>query len=189
MRNRLIHPRTRRRQGFTLLELVLVMLLIALALSVAAPSLRGFLSGSKSRDAATQLLSVMQWARGRSAAEARVYRLTVSVQDRSYQVTAQEGEQFVETGSEFGQVFTVPEGMTVQFARALQQAPLQGQVQRPPTPAAAGGVGDFIDFHPDGRNDPASIRLSDDQGSVYIVESPSPAEPYRILSREEASKR
>jgi type II secretion system protein H len=189
MRHRPVHPERRRHHGFTLMELVLVMLLIALSLAVAAPSLRGFVSGSKSRDAATHLLSMLQWARGRSAADARVYRLTVNSQERTYQVTVQEGEQFVETGNEFGQVFELPEGLAIQFTRGATAMPVQGQIQRPQMRTAASGVGDFIDFHPDGRNDPASIRLSDDQGSVYIIESPSAAEPYRILSREEAAKR
>jgi prepilin-type N-terminal cleavage/methylation domain-containing protein len=189
MRTHPNHPERRIRRGFTLLELVLVMLLIAISLSVAAPSLRGFLSGSKSRDAATHLLSVMQWARGRAAAEARIYRLNISAQDGSYQVMVQQGEQFVESPSDFGQVFAIPDGMTMQFVRGMPQNPLPGAVQRPPARAAASGVGDFIDFHPDGRNDPASVRLADDQGSVYIIESPSPAEPFRILSREETSQR
>ena len=49
-----------RQSGFTLLELILVMVIICTALALAAPSLNGWARGSKMRDAvSTMILSVI----------------------------------------------------------------------------------------------------------------------------------
>src|SRR5689334_7809781 len=78
--------------GFTLLELVLVMLLLTIIVATAMPSLRGFTGWSRMRDGVSQVVSLAQYARARSAAEAAVYKLNVS--GRAYWLSVQEGEQF-----------------------------------------------------------------------------------------------
>jgi prepilin-type N-terminal cleavage/methylation domain-containing protein len=162
---------TRLRLGFTLFELVIVMVVIATLIAIAMPAVRGFWSGTRSRDATTELLATMQYARAKSAAEARIYRLTLDVDNAAYQLSVQDGVDFVDTGTEFGQVIALPEGMRMEVVR-LGLTP--------------DGVGQ-IDFHPDGRCDTAAVRLTEPDGTVTTIASLSPAEPFRILKPEEAA--
>jgi prepilin-type N-terminal cleavage/methylation domain-containing protein len=158
--------------GFTLFELVIVMVVVATLVAISMPSLRGFWSGSRSRDAATEFLAVTQWARAKSAAEARIYRLSLDATNGDYQLTVQEGVEFVETGDEFGQIHSLPEGMRMEVVRLGL------------TPDAVGQ----IDFHPDGRCDVAAIRLTEPDGTVTTIASLSPAEPFRILTAAETQQ-
>ena len=157
--------------GFTLLELVLVMVLLATVLAMAVPSLRGFAAGSRARDATSQLVALAQYAKHRAAAESRVYRLNGD--GDSYWLTMQDGDEFIPTGTDMGRVFTLPPGLRVELAAAGLTA------------AADAG----IEFHPDGRTDTARLRLLDDRtGAVTTIASPSPAEPFRVLSAAEADR-
>lgn len=154
-------PRSRAR-GFTLLELVLVMLLLTTILAMAAPSLRGFAASSRSRDAATQFVALTQYARARAAADARVYRLNVDAADNAYYLTVQDGLEFVRLGNDFGRVFSLPANTRLDLT------------------TDRGGT--TIDFHPDGRGAAAVIRLVDlDRMDVTTIASMSPAEPFRVL--------
>jgi Tfp pilus assembly protein FimT len=159
------------RTAFTLFELVLVLVMVSVLMGVAAPSLRGFLAGSRSRDAANQLLSLTSWARARAIADCTIYRLVIDPQSGAYGLLVQEGEQFVPTGTDFGQTFSLPDGMRLEFTRADHLM-----------------VGNWIDFHPSGRTDAATIRLTNTLNELTIIQCPSPAESFRILTNEEASR-
>ena len=164
--------RPHRPDGFTLFELVIVMVVVATLVAITMPSLRGFWSGSRSRDAATEFLAVTQWARAKAASEARIYRLLLDAANGDYQLTVQDGVDFVETGNEFGQLHSLPEGMRMEVARMGL------------TPDAVGQ----IDFHPDGRCDVAVIRLTEPDGTITTIASLSPAEPFRILTPAETQQ-
>lgn len=147
------------------------MLVISTLVAIAMPAVRGFWSGSRSRDAATELLATMQYARAKSAVEARVYRLNLDPDAGAYQLSVQDGVDFVETGTEFGQVIQLPQGMRLEVVRLGLTPDDVGQ----------------IDFHPDGRCDTAAVRLTEPDGTVTTIASLSPAEPFRILKPEEAA--
>ena len=174
----LASARRRRRAGFTLVELVLVLVVLCVVLGMAVPQLKGFLTGSSTRDAATQLVALTQYARGKAAAESRTYRLTFDPAAGEYQLTAQEagnGGAFAPLGSDFGRTFTLPTRRTVELTRPGAAGT-----------AAAGTAGpNDIDFRPDGSCDPAVIRLTDGDGIVTLVAAPSPAEPFRLMTAQE----
>src|SRR4051812_2843876 len=96
--------------GFTLLELVLVMMIIATVLAAAAPRLTGWSRGTKLRDAGDQFLSLTKYARTQAIADCRVYRLNVDAGQGAYWLTIQQGQQFANLGSDFGRIFLVPDG-------------------------------------------------------------------------------
>lgn len=161
-------------RGFTLLELVLVMLLISAMLAVAVPSLRGFLGGTRARDTVTQIVSLAQFAKARSAAEAKIYRLNVEA--NTYWLTAQQdgGPEFVELGSDFGRRFELPANVRLEVV---------------PPPA---GVGTFapgtVTFYPDGRTNTGLFRLTDEAERVTLLGCPSPSESFRVVTPEEAER-
>jgi prepilin-type N-terminal cleavage/methylation domain-containing protein len=151
------------RRGFTLLELVIVLVLIGTVLAMAAPSLRGFFAGRRTANAAAQILALTKLARSRAAAEGRIYRLNVDPEGRTYWLTARRGGAFLEPGSEWGQRFDLPDGVSASIEAAV-----------------ADGTPTYVQFYPSGASDEARVLLEDRSGEVLEVRCPSPGEPFRI---------
>src|SRR4051794_6916852 len=76
--------------GFTLIELILVMLLLTIIVGTAMPMLSGFLPWARSRDAVANLVALAQYARSKAATDAKVYRL--GADGASCWVEVQDGE-------------------------------------------------------------------------------------------------
>jgi prepilin-type N-terminal cleavage/methylation domain-containing protein len=154
-------PKALTPKAFTLLELVLVMLLISIALAVSAPSLRGFWAGTKSKNAATQIVALTKWARSKAVARGTVYRLNFS--NGQYGVTMQDQQNFVAADSSIGQTFDLPEGVQLEVKRN------------------DGADGDHLDFFPDGTCDVATITMKEPDGSQLQITCASPTEGYKLL--------
>lgn len=163
-------PRIFRARAFTLFELVLVMVVITAALAIAAPALRGFAHGARMRDASTQFLAMCHWARTQAVSTARIHRLQVDLNAPQYRVMVQRGDQFVSPANDFGQVFVMPEGYRVTVTRA------------------DGVPGNYIDFYPTGRTDPARVQILADDGEATLIECPTPAETYRVVASGEVAR-
>src|SRR5437016_4959262 len=109
-------PNARRNfRGFTLLELVLVMVVACLALAIVAPSLSRWSKGAQLRDAADQFVAITRLARARAVAESTTYRLNINSQEGTYQLTMDNGSGFVQLQSSWGRTFPVPEGAQLQL--------------------------------------------------------------------------
>jgi len=157
-----VRPAAGARAGFSLMELILVMVVMCVALAAAAPSLRGYFASRQVWDAAGQMVALTQYARSRAAAEGRVYRLNVDTKDGQYWLTAQTSAGFETLGSEFGRVFALPAGA------AMEWAPDEGtNVTR-----------EWISFYPDGRSEAARLRITGRQGERVDVVCRSPAEAF-----------
>ena len=150
--------------GFTLLELVLVMVIICTVLAMASVSLRGFFASRRTADAAAQIVALTQFARAQAAAEGRVYRFNVDTDSGKYWLTMQEQGTFETIPSEFGRVFLLPEGTTARWLMPLESDPV-----------------DWIPFYPDGRTEPVHIRLTGRQGETADVVCLSPTERFRVV--------
>ena len=149
--------------GFTLLELVLVMVVICTVLAMAAPSLRGFFASRRGADAAAGLVAVTQYARTQAVAEGRPYRLNLDAKAGTFWLTAQQGGDYVTLQTEFGRVFPFPGGIQVDMS-------VDG----------ADPNTTYVSFFPDGRTEPATITLTGLQGEHVVIRCPSPTESFRI---------
>ena len=145
-----------RRNGFTLIELVAVLMIMSLALGVAAPTLRGFTENGKLRDATQSMLAACTWARSRATADAVAYRLVI--ENDTYRVQQVVDNQAADIDGEFGRVTTLPQGFTV-------EAKIDG--------------GNAIDFLPDGRSTPATITLTAPSGNTQQLACLGPAETFQ----------
>lgn len=158
------------RAGFTLLELILVMVLVAMTLALVAPTLRGFGQRRLTEDAATQMLLLIRWAQDRAVVEARPFRFNVDVEARGYYLTAQTGGAFEAVRSDYGRRFALPVGATVEWSEPQH-----------------GGTVEFIRIDPTGIVEPGRFRLVNDDGTVFELVSNSVSEPYRIALGEDVA--
>lgn len=165
MQDKLVKINPLNEYGFTLLELILVMLIISTLLAVASPSLQGFFSSRKTNDAASNILSLMKLAGTQAVTEGRIYRLNLDPEKRSYWLTAVEEGVFSELHTEFGRVFILPEDTSIELEKEAENSSQEKYVQ----------------FYPEGWAQPGLIRLTDRRGDIVEIKSSSPLERYRII--------
>jgi type II secretion system protein H len=156
--------------GFTLLELILVMVIISTVLAMAAPSLRGFFSSRKIHDAASNILTLIRYARAQAITEGRTYRLNFDHEKGVYWLTSNAHGAFTILNCEFGREFLFPDDTTVMIEKDADK----------------NGNEEYIDFFSQGMAETGTITMTDRRGDVIKITSPSPAEIYRIEEAEDS---
>lgn len=108
-------PRNRSSTGFTLLELILVMIILCTVLAMAAPSLRGFFSSRRMYDMAEQIQLLIRCGRIQAVSEARYYRLEFDLSRREYGLTVLNESRYVPLEKSFGMHYPLPVDIELQF--------------------------------------------------------------------------
>ena len=130
-----------RHAGFTLVELMAVMMIIALVLGLVATSVSRSISGAESRVAARKIVASLRYTRAKAILDKTETVFLVDTEARSYRAP---GRPEV----------TLPEGIEVSLTTARSEL----------TSEAAGG----IRFFPDGGSTGGNVRL-EANGRVYRV--------------------
>lgn len=158
---------TRSVGGFTLLELIAVLVLISTVLAAASPFLRRFVHGRRTADAAARILSLTHLARSRAASCGSVHRLNVAAETGTYWLTMQRTGAFVEIERGHGRRHRLPLGtsVTVETAAEIEAEEVS-----------------HVQFYPDGRCDVVTIELTGPQGDILQVTSPSASQRFRVVS-------
>src|SRR5260221_3978229 len=99
------------RRGFTLLELVLVMLLLTLITGLVVPALRNFSRGRNLGYAASQMTAMANYAHTQSISQGKPYRLNLDVNNGTYWLTARTYDVFEEVRDEASGIRSLPEGV------------------------------------------------------------------------------
>jgi len=141
--------------GFTLVELLLVMVILATIAALATPALRGFNRSRLLPNTAQELVTTARWCQIQAISEGLTYRLNFDAGAGTWYVTKDDG-----TGINFSpvatslvpEVFTLPEGISME----------------PVIPQAKDG-GVYISFDPGGRCDLGSITLRSESVAVVIT--------------------
>jgi prepilin-type N-terminal cleavage/methylation domain-containing protein len=169
-----MHVNTHKRQhdgrdvGFTLLELILVMVILSTVLAMAAPSLRGFFASRQSHDAAAQILALTQLAHSQAISEGIVYRLNFDTRKRTYWLTARRAGVFEKLETGFGQIVTLPKDMVLELEELEQD-----------------DEDTFLAFTPQGTVTAGTVRLIDRRGRAMEVTCPTVTESFSIVECEE----
>jgi type II secretion system protein H len=153
--------------GFTLLELIIVMVIVATLLAAAAPSLRGFYSGRRTANVASQLVAITQFAQQAAVNEGRVYRLNLDPDERTWWLTMQEGSEFVEPlHHTIADIYELPDDIDAIWVDAQGHALQQ----------------EFTTFYPTGKMQPATIRVIGRMEELIDVTCGSMTESFRAVA-------
>jgi len=163
---------SRDQQGFTLLELILVMVILSTVLAMAAPSLRGFFASRQTHDTAAQILALTQLARSQAISEGIVYRLNFDTRERTYWLTAQQAGAFEKLQTGFGQIFTLPKDMVMELEGVEEQDSEM-----------------FLAFTPQGTVTAGTVRLIDRRGRALEVTCPTVTESFSIVEPKQSNGR
>ena len=150
----------RTRRGFTLIELILVMALLAIAASLSAPRMAAFFRGRSLDQEARRLLSLSHYGASRAVAEGVPVRLWIDVAGGAYGLEVESGYG---RGGESVMEFAVDRDLTLEVLAHEDTGGMNPAVVRR----------DGILFLPDGLIDPAStpritVRQGDD-GALCLV--------------------
>lgn len=154
--------------AFTLIELILVMAIMATVLALAAPSLTQWKKGSKLRNSAETFIAATRWARSRAAAEGSIYVISIDRGSSTYKVQVQEGLNTTDADGQFHLPQSLLEGGKIEASGAEKS-----QI-------------DAINFYPTGRVDPASVKITADDGESITVQCLTPAEDFAIAGAEQS---
>ncbi|MCP4689939.1 MAG: prepilin-type N-terminal cleavage/methylation domain-containing protein [Desulfobacterales bacterium] len=168
------HGPSRCENGFTLLELLVVMLIVGLASAFVAPRLIDSMTGLSLKTEAKKIAASLRDARSRAASEKKTIRVTFSFEENALAVvhlmekSADEGDPFQweqdppeeEEGAvkERPRVYRLPEG--VMLVKTEEIEPLIEEERY------------HIDFHPAGNSSGGEVTLGipgDERESRYTV--------------------
>jgi general secretion pathway protein H len=131
----------RRAAGFTLVELLVVLVIAALALSLVGTSISRNISGAEMRTAARKVAASLRYTRTQAILSKSEQVFLVDTEKRTFKAAGRETEE-------------LPEGMNVELNTARSEL----------TSESAGG----IRFYPDGGSTGGNVRL-EANGRVYQV--------------------
>lgn len=156
----------RSRRGFTLIELILVMALLAIAASLSAPRMAAFFRGRSLDQEARRLLSLSHYGASRAVAEGVPVRLWIDPAGGTYGLEVEAGYG---RGGEAVMEFAVDRDLTLEVLTPDEILPYEETGNRRPDSRR----GDGILFLPDGLIDPSStpritVRQGED-GALCLV--------------------
>ncbi len=149
----------KRNEGFSLLELIIVILILGVMTGLAVPSLRGSFVHLQVRDCCWNLGALANYGRQRAIVERKTYSLKFDQDFRNFRLMRREksGNSFVyfDLNGLPGKVFSLPE--RVYIRRVVNQ--LDGAVLK----------GREINFYPDGTADEMKVYFSEGSNDDYVV--------------------
>jgi type II secretion system protein H len=179
-------------RGFTLIELILVMIILTIVAGAVAPMLRGFTAGRSVANSARAMLALAQYAHTQSMSEGRAYRLNFDTTSGAFWLTADSDGNFNPPPNDFGSRQTLDQGVKMQVDITAPVVPLDEQQTGPTgmqTPQQQQAPSEqYVEFDPSGRTQQFSVTLADQRGSVIGLACASATDQLRILGPGEVAQ-
>ncbi len=153
-----------RYDGFTLLELILVLIIISTVLGLAAPNLRGFFSSQQLTDLGEQIVVLTRYARMKAVQDSTYYRINFNLSERRYWLEMLEDSQYRPIERDFTTDYILGSDVTVEF----ENIEMDGSIY-------------YIEFAPEGYSKQCRIRLEDTKGNIVEVVCYGPAEQFELI--------
>ena len=147
--------------GFSLLELVVVLVLVGLAATLILPSFTTGLSGIKLETAARDLITEMKVARARAISQQKVFRFRLSQNPASSQ--------------------SLSATLANEFGEPIEEFPLDPSIRWVTEPDARSLE---ISFYPNGRSSGSSFTLRNQAGKSIAIEVDTVTGFARVLKPE-----
>ena len=165
-------PERRRHPGFTLIELILVLVIIGLLLGIVAPSLGRLRASTRVDDTARQLRSLIELARSRAAEDGRPTRIVIDTQQHECWIEHLEGGGFIRPLESYGKKIALDTQVKIESQDAQGDADALLVIRA----------------EPDGRAQIAQLTLLGRHAKHNrIVFTRSATEPYRIGDADDAA--
>lgn len=153
-----------RRYGFTLLELILVMIILCTVLAMAAPSLRGFFSSRQINDISENILTMTRYAKVQAIFDSNMYRVNFDMTRRLYWISSLSDSQYERLKTDFGNYCQIPEDMKFQFENVSKEGAIY-----------------YLQFDPKGYSSQCRIRLQDNKDNILEIICRTPSENYELV--------
>ena len=128
--------------GFTLIEMLMVVIIAGIVLALSAPNFSKGYSRFQMNRTADDLLNCSRWAQAMAIGQERIIALSFSRDHRSYDLTrmqineeSDDPQNFEPVNGSLGRMHSIPKAVNIETKN------------------------DNIDFYPDGTIDPATIEL------------------------------
>ena len=174
----------REQSGFTLLEMLLVLVISAAILAITAPSLRNFLHARPLADCAAKLIALTEYAKSHAISEGRAYQVCIDLEEQTFYLLAEEESgEFYDIGKEFGTVFKFPDDVAIEnvvtpTADSVTSVP--GLIVAEPLVLHDDKEKIIIGFSPIGTTQPLSFFLIGHGNRRLEIVCDSPIEGFRI---------
>jgi type II secretion system protein H len=150
--------------GYTILELVLVLAILAIVAVSVAPFLGSFATGRKAEESAARFVALTHWARSQAVSDGTSYELVVDAQGGRWWLRAA-GDAEAEIPAGFGRTY-----------RALDDVQMDAEL------ASVDGE-QVIRFDPTGRSSVGKVRFSSSRSELWAV-CDAPLERFRVVQEE-----
>lgn len=168
--------RTRYKSGFTLIELMVVIILIGVVTAVILPEMRGTYEDALLRSTSRKIISVSNLAASRAVATSREQHLKFDLQNGRYELESAskgrgkpEGDNLIEKGD-------LDKRIAIQIRDPNEPGPETEQMEE-----SRRATQDSVTFYADGTAESKEILLRDRQGFMLALKMNPTTARFRIV--------
>jgi type II secretion system protein H len=163
-----------KQRGFTLVELMIVLILIGVFTAVIIGELRGTFEDALLRSTGRKLINVLNLAGSRSVSINHPHTVTIDTANRKFSIEARLHSDDAETGSPKARNVAIDEGeldsrITLEIRNPSEDAAVADEGELESDKEASAAISETITFYPDGTVDAREIVLRDRTGTELLL--------------------